>query len=411
MGWWMANNQRREFNGVTMSDKGIALPISLMVLLLLSIQGLTFLILSATESTITSNKINRAQAFAITEAGIEHARRELLTANVNAILAGNPPLVSFTAGGQNVSFAGGTYSVTVRNNTTAIGAIPADPGGPNNDTDDILVLTSTGSLGNATSSIEAIVQGPLLNAPGATGAVTANGPIKTNGSITIDGRDHDMNGNLIADTGTYGIFTASTYLQGGSSKVGGTEHPDDQTSLDHAPAKPGDPSVIVENYSGPMATTPDEVMGYSANGTLKSKAQSGVNGSQYVTDPANLTFPLSGVTYVELPPGVVWNPVNLADSTGILVVHNSAGNAVIKNINPSGPSCGCFRGLIIADDIVHIHTKIIGAIVSLTPGPSMGNVIGNGNGQVLYSSEALANAIEGIAPQSYTILSWREVGN
>ena len=50
-----------------------------------------------------------------------------------------------------------------------------------------------------------------------------------------------------------------------------------------------------------------------------------------------------------------------------------------------------FKGLIIADDIEHIHADVIGAIVSLTATPS-GNCIGNGSGSILYSSAALTHA-------------------
>ncbi len=395
-----ARDRLRGVFAATAGEGGMVLFTAILVMVLFSLMGLTFLTLSYTENTIASNEATSAQAFGITEAGIEHARRELVTANVNAILASNPPLISFTAGGQNVPFAGGTYSVTVANNTTAIGAIPADPGGPTNDTDDVLVLTSTGSLGNATSLIETVVRKPVVFPPGARAAITTNGPTKTNGTLIIDGRDHDMNGNLVADTGTYGVFSASSYTQSGNSKVGGTDTGGGGPA-DHAPAKPGDPSVIEENYSGTMPTTPDEVMGYSA-GDLMNMAQ------QHVNDPANLTYPLSGVTYVELPCGGTWSPANI-DGSGVLVVHNSCGgggtgDAVIKNLN-----MGTFKGLLIADDIVHIHTTIIGAVVSLTTGPSYGNVIGNGNGDVLYSRQALSNAMGG--SQSYSILFWREVGS
>ena len=141
-------------------------------------------------------------------------------------------------------------------------------------------------------------------------------------------------------------------------------------------------------------------MGYSA-GDLMNMAD------QHVTDPASLTYPLSGVTYVELPCGGTWSPATI-DGSGVLVVHNScgaggAGDAVIKNLNS-----GTFKGMLIADDIVHIHTTIIGAVVSLTTGPSSGNVIGNGNGDILYSRQALSNAMGG--SQTYSILFWREVG-
>ncbi|MFQ5899464.1 MAG: hypothetical protein ACE5JN_14635, partial [Candidatus Methylomirabilia bacterium] len=254
-------------------ERGVVLVTSLLVMLLLMPLGALFLTISLTEAMIASNQAGAAQGFSITEAGIEHARRELLGADVNAILASNPPLINFTNGGQSVGFAGGTYSVTVGNNTTAVGSIPADPGGANNDTDNILVLTATGTLGTAASSIQVIVQRSPAIPPGARGAVTTNGPAATNGSLIIDGRNHDVNGNaIIPDSGTYGIFTASDYSQGGNSRVGGTEY--NPALFDHPPARPADPSVIEDHYNGnpAMATTPDEVVG-AADNLLKSIAQ------------------------------------------------------------------------------------------------------------------------------------------
>ncbi|MFQ5804639.1 MAG: PilX N-terminal domain-containing pilus assembly protein [Candidatus Methylomirabilales bacterium] len=395
-------HEQRAVLSKELGERGVALVVTLLVISLLSVVGFAFLTLSVTENTIAYNEVHATRAFGIAEAGIEHARRELITSDVNTILASNPPLITFTVGGQIVGFGGGTYSVTVANNTTAIGGVPADPGGANTDTDNILILTSTGTFQNATSSIEATVQNLVVLPPGARAAVTTNGPAKTNGNITIDGRNHDMDGNLIPDSGTYSIFTADTYTQSGNSHVGGT----DTGGNDHAPDRPGDPSVIVENYSGSMPTTPDEVMGGAAagypEGTLKSMAQSGANGSQYVSDPANLSSPLSGVTYVELPCGDTWQPTDV-DGSGILVVHNACTDAVIKNLN-----FGTLKGLLIADDIVHIHTTIIGAVVSLTTGPSSGNVLGNGSGEVLFSGQAIANAIGGGGSQSYSILAWHQ---
>ncbi len=155
----------------TVSDKrrgerGTALVMTLLVMPLLTLLGITFLTLSLTENTIASNEVHATRAFNVAEAGLAHARRELITANVNAILGSNPPLITFTAGGQNVIFAGGTYSVTISNNTAPTfpqGAIPADPGGATTDTDGIVVTTSTGTYRNASRTVEALL-GPGIPA-------------------------------------------------------------------------------------------------------------------------------------------------------------------------------------------------------------------------------------------------------
>ncbi len=70
----------------------------------------------------------------------------------------------------------------------------------------------------------------------------------------------------------------------------------------------------------------------------------------------------------------------------------------------------CFKGLLIADDIVHIHNRIIGAVVSLTFG-LLWERAREWEWEVLYSTEALANAygIAGAVDESYWVLSWCEL--
>ncbi len=219
-------------------------------------------------------------------------------------------------------------------------------------------------------------------------AITTNNDVDTKGTIVIDGRDHDLNGNLIPNQGTKGVSTTNSYSRGGNSKVGATS-----SKVDYSPSKKINSNVVTENESWPggFPGTPDLVLGGASNGfpegTLMSIAKTGKNGSQYVTDPNKLNNPLKGVTYVDLPNKSTWQPMSL-EGTGILVVHNKNTNAVMKNLNS-----GTFKGLLIADDIVHIHTDIIGAIFGLTTNPSEGNCIGNGNGNVLFSSEALKKGI------------------
>lgn len=226
-------------------------------------------------------------------------------------------------------------------------------------------------------------------------AITTNNPIRTLGALIVDGREHRADGGLISQSGTMGIWTTRTLSQSGSSEIGGTAN-----GIDYAPAKPGNPNIIKTNqiWPGGYPGTPDSILGGATNGypegTLKAIAMSGIGGSQYATNPSTLASPLRGVTYVELPPGGVWQSMNISGS-GILIVHNSSKNAGMKNLN-----AGIFKGLLIADDIVHIHTTIIGGLIALTPNPSEGNCIGNGSGRVLYSTEAIVQATGGIGGQS-----------
>lgn len=388
------------------TEKGVVLAITLLVMVLLSAFGAALLSLSAAEFSASRLSENRVQALHLAEAGQAYARRALsLNLDLNSdgindqiqIFTNNQP-ITWDSTAQLASLQpGASGSVTIVPHAT-------DP--------DLAVITSTATFGHATKTVEPTVKRDPSGSPTARAALTTNGPVATNGTITIDGRDHDIDGYLILNNGTKGVFTASTYKQTGTSRVGGTDQESDPSfPIDYYATKPGNPLVIEENASWDdpttslvetMPTTPDALMAYSG-GTFKSMALSGMNGSQYTTDPATLAFPLSGVTYVELPSGQVWQDIDFGDSSGILVVHNSSRDALIKNLNS-----GLFRGLIIADDIVHIHMTIIGAVVSLTDLPSQGNVIGNGSGEILFSREALANAAA-YSQKIWPTVSWREM--
>ncbi len=206
-----------------LGERGIALVVTLLVISLLTLVGVTFLTLSVTENTIAYNEVHTTRAFNVAEAGLAHARRELITANVNAILASNPPLITFTAGGQNVIFAGGTYSVTVSNNTAPTfpkGAIPADPGGATTDTDGIIVTTSTGTYRNASRTVEALL------GPGIPAAITTEKDLTIPGNPTIGGTLGSVHTNSdLTISGNPDIFqdaTASgTYSASGNPTIGG----------------------------------------------------------------------------------------------------------------------------------------------------------------------------------------------
>ncbi len=293
---------------------------------------------------------------------------------------------AWRAGYSNVSVGGWTGWATLEDNGTdtslSTGQIRITAGGSSDETADTVVV---------------LAQLPTIP-PGVHGGITANSTVRTLGNLTIDGRDHDMNGVLIAGQGTMGVSTTQTFDQGGSSAGGGTSG-----GVDFTPSDPADPAIIEENATYTFPATPDDVFGYTA-GTLKAMAQSGANGSQYVTNPSSLTFPLSGVTYVELSSGSTWQSMDFGSSSGVLVVHNSSVNATIKNLNS-----GTFKGLIIADDIEKIHMTLIGAVVSMTTSPS-GNCVGNGSGEVLYSSEALlqASSVTAGGGGGVSVVSWLE---
>ncbi len=268
-------------------------------------------------------------------------------------------------------------------------------------------IRSTATLQESTATSTAFCYfPPPLIPPDVKGLATLNASNNLNGNIILDGEDHDPNSLVVnPGKGTYGVWTTgSTFTLGsGSSKVGGTA-----LGVDFVPTNPANPAVVLLNQTMPggFPATPDSAMGGPANGypegTMKALAQSGVAGGQYVTDPAQLKYPLSGVTYVDMPAGSpTWTSATIT-GVGILIVHNSAGNSVFKGAN------GTFAGIVIADDITLLHCQLWGTVIGLTTSPQ-GNVMGNGSAGLYYSRKAILNATDMLVNgNQLKVIAWRE---
>jgi hypothetical protein len=262
------------------------------------------------------------------------------------------------------------------------------------DGEDLIKFSVTANIYDETKNVTVYAK-PMENpyALVVPAPVSTNNNILTLGGMTVDGRDHAADGTVIPGEGTYGIWTTKTFTMSGSSVIGGTF-----AGTDYAPSPTPDPSIIAENQTWPggiTPTTPEQVIANLPNGfSLKEYAQSGAGGSQYVTDPSLLSYPLKGVTYVELPMPGSWPSSNISGG-GILIVHNDNLSAILQNTSND------FVGLIIADDIIHLQSDVIGAVISLTENPSAGNTIGNSNGSVLYSKEVLESSLMSLEKRNY----------
>ena len=264
-------------------------------------------------------------------------------------------------------------------------------------------IAATGAYEESAHNVEVIVE---LYSKGLKAAITAKPWVKTLGTLDVDGREYDQNENIIPNEGGLAIVSTETITRGGNSKYGGTN----ELGQDFAPSTDFDPSLIEENasFDGGFPSSPDAVVGVD-DGTLKVIAQSGVGGSQYATDPGDITIPLRGVTYLELPDGGTWNAPNLTychcgldyHSFGILVIHNANKNALLKNMR------GSFYGIIIADDVEHIHGQVTGNVTVIGDNPR-GNCIGNGTGEVRYSSYYITQVVSGLLNNQPEIVSWWE---
>lgn len=218
------------------------------------------------------------------------------------------------------------------------------------------------------------------------GAITANANLnKTISDMVIDGRDHDLNGNVIPNSGIYGVSSGTFFLNLQGAKIGGTVN-----SVDYPPNFPENPLVIEQNYNwgGSFPDSPDRILGFP-EGTLKSIAQSGVQGSQYVTNVSNLSLPLSGVTYLELSSAEVKLDLGKKENSGILVVHNSTTSTKVAHLKAKKS----FNGLIIGDYMFHLHLDILGGLILLSPNLELRKECkGNNDHKIYYSSAAIKQA-------------------
>lgn len=340
--------------------------------------GLTvsFVTLIASQSASALTKRQSARAYYIAEAGINAALAEL---NANRDYAGDGP------GNTTGNVAGGSYVVTAVENAP-----------------DDYTLTSVGTYNGQQRAIQVVAQRPSGNIRfNALAAITSNNPVWTTGSITIDGRDHSING-VLSGPGVWGIVGSSTVTRAGNSAIGGLGIP---------PTRNSDVFLQFYNWGDDgYPNGPDAALGLP-DGTLKQIAeasgtyfdsQSALN--EYITANGG-NVPGGKIIYAEID---AWLPSKLGTSMNeepsILIVHNSSNNAMMQNLH------GQFKGLIFADWIVHINSNsvILGAIMSFSA-QYYGTIYGNGNADVLYSSEVLANLPSNPFSERFLVRSWREV--
>ena len=200
-------------------ERGSALLLALLILAVLLLLGGAFLSSSLSERSIAVNQTNAGKSLNLAEAGVEHTRGLLPTTDIDALL---------TAGGTMFSNQGlddGTYTVNVTNNigpTFPRGTVAIDPGGANDDTDEYLVLESTGNFRNAVRTIEVVLEKEIDQFPyglygrdllrfGGSGLAVTD--VGTNGDIQFVGAPPAVDG----DADAAGTVTDPTQVTGTST--------------------------------------------------------------------------------------------------------------------------------------------------------------------------------------------------
>ena len=148
-------------------EKGVALPLALFALLMLTGLLAAFLTMSGMEPSMAANLNDVVRARYVAEAGVEWAFDQLvLNTNWNGLLATNGGVM---ASGQTLpGFAPGfgTYAAQIRNDDQngdpALTGLPLDGGvvggNPATDTNGAVILTASGTYQGVTRQIQVVVR-------------------------------------------------------------------------------------------------------------------------------------------------------------------------------------------------------------------------------------------------------------
>jgi len=177
-------------------ENGVALPITLLILVVMGTLAVVATKWSSQDVKRTGKYYKTREAFYIAEAGVQQAI-DLM----NYDSTGNSPGTEVAAGGfdnvlanfisnnsaklTNISFANGTYNVTVADNDD-------NDGDTADDDDNTIVITSQGSKGDYSVTLEAIVTRRLFKGDN---AITTEGDLGGNGSFTVGGTNGSIHSN------------------------------------------------------------------------------------------------------------------------------------------------------------------------------------------------------------------------
>jgi hypothetical protein len=311
-------------------QRGVALPMALLALLILSTLVIAFALLATSEPLIATNQKLVAQARAVTESGLEQAIWALnnpadpnglptpLPGTVPAPYDGSAP-IPISVNGTQI----GVVFVTVTNginpnerNVVAVGWAP----------------TNTGSGSKAHQKIQATVSRFIFSATPPPAALTVQGQINITGNTNIDSRDDTSCGNK---DGTWSVGSTTV---GGSGNVYGADG--NNTAGQSAPS-----GITDVKQNVPTSAFDPFILKNQDLNTLKAMAKaagtyySGAGVSSLTFNAGNL-LP-NGIIFVDTVSGlnVDVNGANTTPTSDLASV-SIHGNA------PADPS-GIFRGMII----------------------------------------------------------------
>jgi hypothetical protein len=260
--------------------------------------------------------------------------------------------------------------------------------------DSLVLITSTAQFMSEqhTTVVEAAADMvPFYPGPGAmylsAGTVAGLKKNAINGSIEINGNDHDLSGNQNGGTVLPGIAVD------GSDQQSAVIDMITKNTIDQVIGSGGDPSVVAINneinwaeYAQLLADNPDIL----------------INTQEKIKDSQNIWGTIDKPLVTFINGDITINNSQTAEGCGILVVN---GNLTINGGFD-------YKGLVIAfkdtriDIMLNGNATILGSMV--VAGNEIGVDVSSGNFSALYSTEALNLIKSLLATKRFTILSWWE---
>ncbi|MBI3030694.1 MAG: hypothetical protein HYY64_14405 [Candidatus Rokubacteria bacterium] len=417
-------------------QRGVALPLALFAVVMLSGLLLTFLTMAGMEPTIAANLHDTARARYMAEAGIEWAFDQLmLDSNWSGVLVTNGGTMANNMAVPGLPATNGTFSATARNdnqpNDNQITGQAVDPGNNTTDTNGAVIVTATGTVNGVSRQIQGVVSRVPLAIPGAINLPGVGAKVDLPGNMEIYGFDTQPGSTTAGDGGgpsKYGIAFAPDNEALVEGRIRDAKQLGNINGLAQDPSKPG---KGVNTIAGDSTLTSQQVSDFvnavkgKAHVSLTSTAASpleygdGVIGGSCAADwnsPTCWGTPSKPkVVYIKasgFDPNTPFSPAAVKaenpTGAGILIVED--GTLFLKGV--SG-----WQGIIIVTgknvgfDICcgRIH-EVWGAIIvnETDPADPAANVdyTGGQHTDIYYSLQAINNALSSRATSR--LGSWRE---
>ncbi len=415
------------------NPKGAALPLALFALVMLSGLLLAFLTMSGMEPEIAANLNDVVRARYLAEGGIEWAFDQLVTASAqpngwNTLLTTNNGQMANNMVLPGLAANFGTFSVTVRNDTlatdTQITGVAPDGGGAGTDTNNVVILSSTGTFKGTTRQIQQVLTHITIPVPGGVNLPGVGTNTKFSGnSFTITGNDTNVDGTPGTCAAGWGIGVANAATE---LLVESSLNPQQKNNVTGKKQNPllagqGDNTIAPDASMTPamIAKFVNDIKG-SADITLNASASDKLvyqnlgNTCSTNLNDSNCwgTFAKPKIVYIKgtLDPAQAFYALTVSGTStgaGILILED--GDASISgNFNWDGL-------IVITGQYVGLkyggggnQTVYGGVVVNETAAiNSEVEVDATGNAKVYYSCQAINNAKN--SRKLYRVTSWREL--